>query len=46
VADYGNFGGGRGGGNSDGVDLAQANSEGGFEHDEKPVSNASKQEVQ
>jgi Mn-containing catalase len=46
VADSGNFGGGRGGGGSEGFDLAQANSDWGFELDEKPVGHASKQEVQ
>lgn len=46
VANSGNFGGGRGGGRSDGFELAQANSEWGFELDEKPVGHASKQEVQ
>lgn len=46
VADSGNFGGGRGGGSTEGFELAQANSEWGFELDEKPVGNASTQEVQ
>lgn len=46
VADSGNFGGGRGSGNTDGFDLVQKHSTWGFELDEKPISNASKQEVQ
>jgi len=45
VADSGNFGSGGDGGNTDGFDLAQANSEWGFELDEKPVGNASEQKT-
>jgi Mn-containing catalase len=46
VADSGNFGGGRGSGNTEGFDLAQTHSEWGFELDEKPVAHASTQQVQ
>jgi Mn-containing catalase len=45
VADSGNFGGGRGGGTTSGFDLAQANSDWGFELDDKPTASASKQQV-
>jgi hypothetical protein len=46
VADSGNFGGGRGGAETDGFKLAQANSQWGFELNDKPVGNASTQKVQ
>jgi Mn-containing catalase len=46
VADSGNFGGGRGGGETGGFELAQANSQWGFELNDKPVASASTQKVQ
>jgi Mn-containing catalase len=46
VADSGNFGGGRGGGEAGGFELAQANSQWGFELNDKPVASASTQKVQ
>ena len=46
VADSGNFGGGRGGAETGGFELAQANSQWGFELNDKPVASASTQKVQ
>lgn len=45
VADSGSFGSGRGG-STDGFELAEGNSDWGFELDQKPVSNAPNQKVQ